>query len=283
MHVRVDTYVGTKMSSSCQLSCDYKGTPLRLVNANIGILYMALAVAAVSIYFYLGNRVMTTFDKNIYTLRNVYNGVFPIGNAVASATIETSTPTLVFLMMMLFFTNMLFHFGYAIDFKRAYTVMLIDRCNKLRWIQFAITNTILTLFAAHISGTTSLDFFLIGLLALPAAGAFGFLMDKTSPCFPGMFWVSYIGLIALTFLAPWAVIVYNFSVHSIDSGVFPPGYLYTGIIALATFHLILIVLPYIQTRSKIKYSSIELLHSFMLFAVSAAMFGVLVWLILNSP
>ncbi len=269
-------------AAACQLSCDYKGTPLRLVNANIGILYLALAVSAVAIYFYIGSKNINTFDKNLYTLRNVFNGIFPIGNAVASPTIDTSTPTLLFLMMMLFFVNMLFHFGYAIDFKRAYTVMLMDRSNKLRWIQFAITNTILTLFTAHLTGTTSFDFFIVSLLALPAAGGFGYIMDKSNPCFPGMFWVSYLGLILLAFIAPWCVIAYNFSVHTIDSGVFPPGYTYTALVALATFHLILVTLPYIQTRSRIKYSSVELIHSFILFGVSAALFGILVWSILNS-
>lgn len=271
------------MSASCQLSCDYRGTPLRLVNANLGILYLALAAATLSIYFYLGTGTVATYDKNLYNLRNIYSatGGTIMGTAAPSSTVTINTACVLILFTMLFVTNMLFHFGYALDYKRAYTIMLIDRCNKLRWIQFAIVNTLLALYVAQISGTNSFDFFLAALFFLPVGGILGFLMDKYYPCFPGLFWIAYLGLFLAIGVAYWSPVITNLAIHWMDSNGTMLPYIFVAGASLMVFHLLIVLLSYIQTRTKIRYPTIEIIHSFLMFALCTAMIGSFAWAVVG--
>ncbi len=272
------------MSVDCQLSCDYRATPLRLVNANLGILYLALTAATLSVYFYIGGGEVTTYDKNLYTLRNTYSasGSTIMGSAATSSTISINVPCVLIIFAMLFFTNMIFHFGYALDYKRAYTIMLIDRCNKLRWIQFAIVNTVLSLFVAQIAGTNSFDFFLAGLFFLPVAGILGFLMEKYYPCFPGLFWIAYLGLFLVMAVSYWSPVGTNLAVHWMDSRSTMLPYIFVGVSALFAFHLLVLLLAYIQTRTKMQYSTAEIIYSFLMFALSTAMIGVFSWAVVDG-
>lgn len=270
------------MSSACQLSCDYRGTPLRLVNANLAVLYLAIGIATFVIFWYLGDRPIKTFDPNLYSLRNAYNGQNVIGPAIPTVVTTTNSPFLLILMMMLCLTNFIFHTIYAMDIKRAYTIMLVDRCNFARWIQFALVNTALSLVVAHMLGTTSFDFVLSGIFFLPMIGIVGYIMDKSYPCLPDYFWPVYIGFFLLLVGAFWSTVITNFVTHSIDSGGKTNSYLYFGLVMLAIFHIIMFFLPYVSSRLKIKYTTVELLTSFLLFGLTAAVIGFICWSIMQA-
>lgn len=264
-----------------QLACDYKGTPLRLVNANLAVLYLALGVTTFVVYWYLGDQPIKTFDQNLYALRNAYNGTDVVPPAIPTVVTATNSPSLLIFMMMVCLTNFIFHMVYAIDLKRAYTIMLVDRCNFVRWIQFALVNTIFSLIAAHVLGTTSFDFFLAGAFFLPVAGLLGYFIDKSHPCLPDFFWPSYIGFFLVLLAAFWSPVICNFSTHAIDAGGKIRPYLYFGIIILALYHISTFLIPYLQLRLKMKYTTIELMNSFLMFGFTACMIGLICWAIIT--
>jgi hypothetical protein len=260
-----------------ETTCEVRTTPLRAFNANVGILYVALAViAAILAWFSSTKSGAATFDSNVYRLSGHYvgNDVVPPAGATSMVTL-TPWGTALALMGALIIGAM-FHFVYAADCRRMYTLLLIDRCNGMRWAQFGIIHTILALIVAQILGTTTFDFLMFALLALPCLGILGYFGDKSYPCCPCMSNVVIVGT-ALIMLAYWIPVITNFAYRVSDSRVAAPPYMWIALFLLLFYDAIVLVAPIIQARCRLSYFLTETINSIGLVVISAVILICVGW------
>src|SRR6185437_13774530 len=81
----------------------------------------------------------------------------------------------------------------------------------------------------------------------------------------------------------WSLFITNLSIHANDSQLALSPYIYAVGAAFFLYTMIVVFIPYIQSRTRIQYSTIELIHSFLMFALCAMMLGLLGWAIIESP
>jgi hypothetical protein len=120
------------------------------------------------------------------------------------------------------------------------------------------------------------------LFVLPASAIFGYVMERSYPGFPGIFWISYLGLFLCMAVAFWAPVITNLVIHWLDSQSTMLPYPFVAVSVLGVFHLILLLVSYVQTRTRVNYSTIEIMHNFIMFAMCATMMGILTWAIMDG-
>ena len=257
--------------------CEVRTTPLRAFNANIGIIYVALAIIAVIITWFGNTKTGgATFDTNIYRLsfRFYGNTVIPPPGTTSMVTLTPIGTSLALLGALIL--GGIFHFVYAVDYRRQYTLKLIDRCNGMRWAEFAIIHTILALVVAQLLGTTTFDFMFFCLLALPCLGVLGYFGDRSYPCCPHITNIVILGM-ALVFLAYWVPVITNFAYRNSDAGLSAPPYMWIALFSLAIFDIIVFVTPWIQARQRPSYFFIETASSAGLLVISAIILSMIGW------
>lgn len=179
-------------------------------------------------------------------------------------------------MMGALIVGALFHFVYAMDCKRLYTLLLVDRCNGMRWAQYAIIRTILGLVVAQLLGTTTFDFLMFALLALPCLGVLGYFGDRAYPCCPCMVNMVIVGT-ALIMLAYWIPVITNFAYRNEDAGMSAPAYMWIALFLLAFYDLLIFATPFIQFRTRVSYFIIETVSTVALVVISAIILVCVGW------
>lgn len=257
--------------------CEVKTTPLRAFNANIAILYITMATIAGIITWFAGAKTgAATFDSNVYRLTGRYSGNTVVPPAGTASLVNLTPQALSLALLGALLCGALFHMVYALDLRRLYTLMLVDRCNSMRWAQFAIVHTLLALIVAQMLGTTTFDFMWFCLLALPILGILGYFGDRAYPCYPCMVHVVIIG-VAIILLAYWVPVLTNFTYRYMDASTPPPAYMWIALVGLALFDIIFFAMPFIQARQRISYFVFEMLHSIGLLIISAVILATVAW------
>lgn len=258
-------------------SCEVRLTPLKAFNANIAVFYTILAIVAIILTSFSATKIgAATFDSNIYRLSGHYSGNYVIPpSSVTSMVTLTPWGTSLALMTALIIGSM-FHFIYALDYKRLYTLFLLDRCNGMRWAQFGIIHTILALIVAQLLGTTTFDFMMFAVLALPCLGVLGYFGDKAYPCCPCMVNIVIFGT-ALILIAYWIPVITNFSYRYSDSGVNPPAYMWIALFLFAFFDILVFLAPIIQARVRASYFFTETISSLGLAVISTIILACVGW------
>ncbi len=170
----------------------------------------------------------------------------------------------------------LFHFVYAVDHRRLYTLFLVDRCNTMRWAQFGLMHTALAMVVAQLVGVCTFDFMVMSMLMLPCLGVVGYFGDRAYPCCPRMAAVAVFG-IALILLGFWIPVITNFAYRNSEAGVAAPAYMWIALIALLIFDVVFFVSPIIQLRLHFSYFLIETMSTVGLMILSAVILGALGW------
>ncbi len=258
-------------------TCEVRTTPLRAFNANIAVLYVALAIIAIILtWFSSGKTGASTFDSNVYRLAGHYasNLVVPPPTALSMVTLTPWGTSLA--LMGALIVGALFHFVYAVDCKRLYTLLLVDRCNGMRWAQFAIIHTILGLVVAQLLGTTTFDFLMFALLALPCLGVLGYFGDRSYPCCPCMGNMVIVGT-GLIMLAYWIPVITNFAYRVDDSNVTAPPYMWIALFLFAIHDIMIFAAPLIQFRTRVSYFITEMINTLSLVVISAIILVCVGW------
>lgn len=276
-------FISPSRSPYTEQNCEVRTTPLRAFNANVGILYLALAAVSMILAWFNSSKTgASTFDTNIYRLEGNYTGnnlVVPPSGLASLVTITPWGANLILSIVLLI--GGLFHFIYATDFKRLYTLLLIDRCNTMRWVQFAIVHTGIALLLAQLMGTTTYDFMMFGIFALPCLGVLGYFSDRSYPCCPCMSHVALVGT-ALLFIGYWVPVITNFSYRYADSGLAPPAYMWIALFLLAAYSIFIFISPILQSRGKISYFILETVHALALLMISAIAVVCMGWALSNQ-
>lgn len=258
-------------------TCEVRTTPLRAFNANIAVLYVGLAIiAAVLAWFGSTKNGSATFDSNVYRLIGHYSGNDVIPPAGATSIVSLTTWGTALALMGALIVGALFHFVYAADCQRLYTLLLVDRCNGMRWAQFGVIHTILCLVVAQLLGTTTFDFLMFGLLALPVLGVLGYFGDRSYPCCPCMTNVVIIGTL-LIMLAYWVPVITNFAFRMSDSNVAAPAYMWIAMFLLFFYDVWIFVSPFLQARTRMSYFMMEIISSVSLIIISIIILGCVGW------
>jgi hypothetical protein len=169
-----------------------------------------------------------------------------------------------------------FHFIYAVDCRRLYTLLLVDRCNGMRWVQFGIIHTILALVVAQMLGTSTFDFLFFGFLGLPCLAILGYFADKAFPCCPTITNVVILGT-ALLLLAYWIPVITNFAYRNKDAGMTAPAYMWVALFFLAAFDFLVLMSPIIQARTRVSYFVTETMSALGLVVISAIVMVTVGW------
>lgn len=248
--------------------CEVRTTPLRAYNANVGILYVALSVIVVIYAWFNSTKVgAATFDTNVYRLAGHYSGNTIVPPAGTSSLVTLTPMGTGLALLGATILGALFHFVYALDCRRLYTLLVVDRCNGMRWAQYALIHTILALIVAQLTGTTTFDFLMFGLLALPVLGVLGYFADKSYPCCPHMMNVVFLGT-AILFVAYWIPVMTNFIYRYIDATIPPPVYMWIALISFLLYDIFVFLAPWIQSRSRVMYLHAEIAHSMSLVIIT---------------
>lgn len=258
-------------------TCEVRTTPLRAFNANVAVLYVFLSVVAIILAWYGSTKTGgATFDSNIYRLSGHYdvNIVVPPAGTTSMVALTPSGTALA--LIGAFIVGALFHFVYAVDCHRLYTLLLVDRCNGMRWAQFAIVHTVLALVVAQLLGTTTFDFLFFALLALPCLGVLGYFGDRAYPCCPHMVNAVICGT-ALIMLAYWVPVITNFAYRNEDAGINAPAYMWIALFLFAAYDIIVFVFPFIQSRSRMSYFLTETISTLCLMVISAIVLACVGW------
>lgn len=260
-----------------ETQCEVRTTPLRAFNANIAVLYVALAVVAAVLTWFVGRKSgAATFDTNVYRLRGHYQLNYVVPPAGTASLVNLTPQGVGLVLICALVVGAFFHVIYAFDFRRLYTLLLIDRCNTMRWAQFAIVHTLLALIVAQLLGTTTLDFLWLGLLALPVLGVLGYFGDRAYPCDPSMVNVVIIGMVIM-FIGYWVPVIMNFAYRCAEANRAAPAYMWIAMVSLILYHILLFASPFIQARQKTSYFILETLHALALLVVSALILISVAW------
>ncbi len=264
-------------SYPAEQTCEVRTTPLRAFNANIAVLYVALATVAI-ILSWLGSTKTgpATFDSNVYRLSGNYSGnlVVPPSGVTSMVTLTPWGTGLALAGALV--VGAMFHFVYASDYKRLYTLFIVDRCNGMRWAQFGIVHTILALIVAQLLGTKTFDFLFFTLLALPCLGVLGYFGDRSYPCCPFMVNIMIVGT-ALIMLAYWIPVITNFAYRNSDAGIAAPAYMWIALFALLIYDVLIFASPFIQARGRISYFIAETVSSLSLLVISGIILVCVSW------
>jgi hypothetical protein len=249
-----------------------------MFNANIAVIYLIFTVVGICFSWFSSSKTgASTYDSNIYRVMGHYGAgkiVVPPGSAVPLVNVTPMGTGLALVGAMLI--SALFHFIYAIDCRRLYTLSLIDRCNAMRWAQFGITHTILAMIVAQMLGTVTYDFLMASLMFLPCLGIMGYFEDRSFPCSPTMGNVSVLGA-ALLLLAYWIVVVTNFVYRYTDAAVPPPAYMWIALVGLFLYDILFFIMPWIQYRQRLGYFTVEVVQNIALVAISGIILVCVCW------
>lgn len=258
-------------------TCEVRTTPLRAFNANIAILYVGMAVIAIILAWFSSTKSgAATFDSNVYRLNGHYssNDVIPPAGATSLVSLTPWGTALALTGALV--VGALFHFVYATDCRRLYTLLLVDRCNGMRWAQFGIIHTILCLITAQLLGTTTFDFLMFGVLALPVLGVLGYFGDRAYPCCPCMVNVVIIGTL-LIMAAYWVPVITNFAFRMADSGINAPAYMWIALFLLFFYDIWIFISPFLQARTRMSYFMTEVINTVALIVISAIILVCVGW------
>lgn len=269
---------GPAITPFSENQCEVRTTPLRAFNANVAILYVILAVVALVVTWFNSRKIgASPFDSNVYRLVGNYYSDNTVTPPATVASLVNLTPhglsLVLFAALML---GSLFHFIYALDIRRLYTLLLVDRCNGMRWAQFAIIHTLLAIVVAQMLGTTTFEFLWLVLFAFPLIGILGYFNDRSYPCSPCLSNVAILGT-GLIMLAYWVPVITNFTYRFIDSNMAPPVYMWIAMIGLFLFDLMIFVAPWIQSRQRLSYFVFEMLHTIALLIISIIVLVCVIW------
>lgn len=257
--------------------CEVRTTPLRALNANLAVLYIALAaIAAVITWFSSTKTGAATFDSNIYRLVGRYAGNYVVPPAGTASLVNLTPQGLSLVLLAALVIGALFHAVYALDCRRLYTLLLVDRCNGMRWAQFAVIHTLIALVVAQMTGTATFDFMWFGLLGLPILGVLGYFADRAYPCCPIMVNMVIFGT-AIVLLAYWVPVITNFWYRCTDTGRSAPAYMWIALVALGIFDILLFASPFIQARQRISYFIAETTHTIALLILSTVILVAVGW------
>lgn len=170
----------------------------------------------------------------------------------------------------------LFHFVYATDCRRLYTLSLVDRCNGMRWAEFAVIHTILCLIVAQLLGTTTFDFLMFGLIALPVLGILGYFGDRSYPCNPTMMNITIVGTL-LIMVAYWVPVITNFAYRMGDSGINAPAYMWIAMFFLLFYDVWIFLAPFVQSRTRTSYFMMEIVGAVALALISVVILVCVGW------
>lgn len=265
------------MSYYTESQCEVSTTPLRAFNANVGILYGALAVISIVLVWFSSSKTGgATFDSNLYRLFGHYsrNTVVPPASTLSLVNLTPHGIGLILLAALIL--GALFHAVYAVDSRRLYTLLLVDRCNGMRWSQFALIHTLLAVVVAQLLGSTTFDFLWFTLFAMPILGILGYFADKSYPCCPTTINVVMIGM-AILILGYWVPVIMNFAYRYSDAQLAPPAYMWLALFALALFDIFIFVGPILQSRQKLSYFVVETMNTLALLSVSAVVLVAVGW------
>lgn len=272
--VLVPVSPGVSFSES---QCEVRTTPLRAFNANMGVLYILLTGVAVIIVWFSSTKTgAASFDTNIYRLTNKYSGNQVVPPAGTSSLVALTPMGTALALLGALALAAMFHFVYALDCRRLYTLLLVDRCNGMRWAQYAIVHTVLAMIVAQMLGTTTFDFMMFALLALPCLGVLGYLGDRAYPCSPHMVYATILGS-AVLLLAYWIPVITNFAYRNADSPYWAPAYMWVALAAFFIYDVFLFVSPWIQSRHRPSYFFVETFHSMGLLLISTVVVIAVGW------
>lgn len=254
--------------------CEVRTTPLRAFNANVAILYLALAVIMVIVAWFGSSKTgPAAFDSNVYRLEGHYSAQGMAVPPPTARSLVTLTPwgsALALLGALLI--GAMFHFVFAIDFKRQYTLLLVDRCNGMRWAQFAIIHTILAIVIAQMVGCCSFDFLFLALFVLPGLGVLGYFADRAYPCCPRMMNAVTLGT-AIIMVGYWVPVITNFAYRQQSA----PPYMWIALITLGILDFVFLITPLVQSRSHMSYFIGEMGGTLLLVLVSAIVLTCVSW------
>lgn len=265
--------------------CAITTTPLRLLNLNLGIFYLILMIVTIVFGVKRSNVTEPFYDSNLYRLKGTYNSLNRIDGPATAVSLASLSPSgIAYIIATALGICALFHFVYAIDLKRMYTLMLVDKCNAMRWAQIGIAFMLMGIATAELLGSMSMEFYIMAILTLPLIGIFGFFIDKHYPCYPYLLYWAFAGFL-MVLIGYWTSVGVTFAYRVIDAPGGPgaiPGYMYMALASLALYSLVLLVGPILMQRTRLNYFKSEIIQTFLLFIMLAITSGSIIWAVSNS-
>lgn len=267
-------------SSYSETQCEVRTTPLRAFNANIAVIYVTMTIVAiVVIWFSTRKSGPATFDTNVYRLTNRYIGNLVVPPAGAASMVNMSTQGIGLVIVAALLIGAFFHVVYALDCRRLYTLLLVDRCNGMRWAQFALIHTLIAVAVAQLLGSTTFDFLWFCLLALPVLGVLGFFADRSYPCCPKLVNTMILGT-ALILIAYWVPVMTNFTYRALDAANGAraiPSYMWIALFSLLIFDVLVFAMPFFQARQRVSYFLIETMHTLLILIITVIILACVAW------